>query len=348
MKVHVVHSINIVDQFASFYNINMETYLITVDDNILINKKRGIGMSKIAYTSSPAIEIMGMAFSKKAMKKLYFQSELEQKIAGPLMIPMDIYRIEDDGYEYNVQFTEEVIKKIHETFMFNLNNSEIFNEEHNNDISIDSFITEIWIVEDPKTDKSFTKFNIEVPKGTLFAVTKIVEKETYDYLVTNNKIGFSIEGVLGLSLQEFNKNKNKEIKMEENTLKLPTGEWTIGDKLYVVDEMGNIVEIKDVVTASEAPVVEEEKKEEVVTAEEATPVVEEEKKEEEIIAPVATVEEAPISEMYTKAEIDAKLDEIYAMIAEMKVQEVKEDEQEAIAPSTDQAFKIALNSLIVK
>jgi hypothetical protein len=147
--------------------------------------------------------------------------------------------------------------------------------------------------------------------------------------------------------------------MEENILKLPTGEHQIGDKIYVVDEMGNIVEIKDVV----APIVEEvvtedqpiveEKKEEAIVAEE-TPVVEE-KKEEIVAEETAVVEEnvaMEVDEAAVMAILQPKLDEVYTMIAELKaLLATKEDvevEEEVVAPvamSANQKFSEVMNFL---
>ncbi len=80
------------------------------------------------------------------------------------MIPMEIYRRDDESGEYYVQFSAETIEQIHVKFMQDLKNRDIFNLEHDQAQTVPAFILESWIVDNPQLDKSFTTFGIEVPK----------------------------------------------------------------------------------------------------------------------------------------------------------------------------------------
>ncbi len=102
------------------------------------------------------------------------------RIVAPAMIPMNIYR-NDEGEEYYVQFTEQEIENIYSKFMQDLNNQNLFNLEHT-DKKVPAYILEAWIVENPKEDKSYSSYGIEVPKGTLMLTAQITDKEYYQEL----------------------------------------------------------------------------------------------------------------------------------------------------------------------
>jgi hypothetical protein len=161
--------------------------------------------------------------------------------------------MDEDGEEYDAQFSAEVIEQIHSKFMQNLKNKDIFNLEHDATEKVPAYILEAWIVDSPKTDKAFTTYGIDVPKGTLMLTSQVTDRAYYDELVESGQVGYSIEGFLGMKLSE---------QLKLNTMKLPDGEHLIEDKIYVVKD-GEVIEIKDVPTEMEAelsadPAVEEE------------------------------------------------------------------------------------------
>lgn len=317
---------------------SLPKYKISIDDEY--SNGEDLGVSKIAFTKKPAIVVKGMAFNSVEPVKQFFADKLKYRIAAPAMIPMQIYRNQDNE-EFYVEFTESEIEKIHSKFMKKLTqNKGLFNLEHDNSEIVPAYILEAWIVDSPESDKSFSTFGIKVPKGTLFVVAQITEKEYYASLVENEQTGFSIEGFLGLSLSEMeakiNEQKEKfnqtQINMEDVTL--PEGaRFQIEDKWYEVKD-GKVVEVieaeKEVAAAEDMPA-EEKKEEEVSMAEE---VVEEEvKKEEEVVMAEGDVPaEAPV-ETYTKAEVDAKFEELYKMIADMQTEEAVEEVTEEMMSS---------------
>ena len=225
-------------------------YKITIED--AYSDGEDLGMEMIAYTNKPAIKVKGMAFNSHAIP-MSFSDNVKMRIVAPAMIPMEIYRKDEDGSEYDVQFTAEVIEAIHSKFMLNLQNKDIFNLEHDATEKVPAYILEAWIVDSPKNDKAFTTYGIEVPKGTLMLTSQVTDKEYYDKLVESGQVGYSIEGFLGMKLSE---------QLKLNTMKLPDGEHMIEDKIYVVKD-GEVIEIKEMPTEMEAemaadPVAEEE------------------------------------------------------------------------------------------
>jgi hypothetical protein len=226
---------------------DLPIYKITIDPEYSDGQE--LGIEQIAFTSNPAIKVKGMAFNQG--ERLLFADDVKYRVTAPAMIPMEIYRRDDETGEYYVQFTAETIEQIHAKFMQDLKNRDVFNLEHDQAQTVPAYILESWIVDNPKLDKSFTTFGIEVPKGTLMLTAQITDKEYYQELVSKDQIGFSIEGFLGLKM-------SNQLKL--NNMKLPDGEHLIEGKVYVV-KGGEIIEIKDAPkeeVAMEDSVVEEE------------------------------------------------------------------------------------------
>lgn len=311
---------------------NIPTYQITIDPAYAENGE-DLGIEQIAFTATPAIKVKGMAFSSQA-KPLFFSDELKYRITAPALIPMEIYRFDEDSKEeYNVKFTKEEIELIHGKFMKQMVNRDLFNLEHDQSKTVPAYVLEAWIVDTPLEDKAYSSFGIEVPEGTLMVTAQVTDKEYYAELVAQEQIGFSIEGYLGMKLKEQTKTN---IQMN----KLPDGEHLIDGKIYVVVD-GEITEIRDaeIVEASEEVALEDTVVEETVT--------EEIPAEEETMA-VDPVVDAEAILAIVKPHMDEQLNTVLAMIAELKNQleevlssEVEEEVvSEAVAMSAQQRFSI--------
>jgi len=285
-------------------------YKITIDPEYSDGEDLGIEM--IAFTSKPAIKVKGMAFNQAT--PMTFSDDIKMRIVAPAMIPMSIYRRDEDGTEYDVLFTEEVIESIHAKFMQNLQNKDIFNLEHEAEEKVPAYILEAWIVENPKKDKAFTTYGIEVPKGTLMLTSQVTDKEYYDSLVESGQVGYSIEGFLGLKLSEL---------LKLNTMKLPDGEHLIEDKIYVVKD-GEVIEIKDKEElAAEEPATEEAEQEAETTVDEAAEDVQEEEadaaaEDVEMAVDVTTDAEAVLA--IVSPVIEEQVNQLLAIIADLKNQ----------------------------
>jgi hypothetical protein len=276
------------------------TYQITIDPAYAENGE-DLGIEQIAFTSNPAIKVKGMAFNSQA-KPLFFNDELKYRITAPALIPMEIYRLDEDtNEEYNVKFTKEEIELIHGKFMKQMVNRDLFNLEHDQSMTVPAYVLEAWIVDNPKQDKAYSTFGIEVPEGTLMVTAQVTDKEYYAELVAQDQIGFSIEGYLGMKLKEQTKTKT-------NMNKLPDGEHTIEDKIYVVKD-GEVIEIRDVEKVVEAS--------EEVALEDT--VIEEDTVEEETMA-VDPVVDAEAIIAIVRPLLDEHMNAVAAMIAEMRNQ----------------------------
>lgn len=314
---------------------DLPIYKITIDDEYSDGENLGIEM--IAFTNLPAIKVKGMAFGSE--KRLMFADDVKYRITAPAMIPMDIYRKSDGDGEYYVQFTEEVIEQIHTKFMADLRNRDIFNLEHDTEKKVPAYILETWIVDNPKHDKAYSTFGIEVPKGTLMVTAQVTDADYFAELVANDQVGFSIEGFLGLKLSE-------QIKL--NNMKLPDGEHTIEDKIYVIKD-GEVVEIKEVEKTPTEELVEEEMATEEVAMEETT--VEETTEEsttteEEMAIDPATDAEAIAAIVLPMLEEREKA--LIAMIADLRnqIEEMYAEKEEEVVET--QATQLSMSEKFAK
>ena len=280
---------------------NLPIYKITIDPEYSENGE-DLGIEQIAFTSTPAIKVMGMAFNSQ-VKQMIFKDNVKYRIVAPALIPMEIYRKDDeDGKEYYVKFTKEEIEKIHSKFMKDMSNKDLFNLEHDTTETVPAYVLEAWIVDNPTKDKAYSSFGIEVPTGTLMVTAQVTDVEYYNHLVDNDQVGFSIEGYLGMKLKA-----ETQLKTDINMNKLPDGEHTIEGKIYVVTD-GEITEIRDaeLVEASEEVALED-------------TVVEEEEVVEETMA-VDPVLDAEAILAIVKPALDAEVNNLVAMIADLKAQ----------------------------
>jgi hypothetical protein len=286
---------------------NIPTYTITIDPAYAENGE-DLGIEQIAFTATPAIKVKGMAFSSQA-KPLFFSDELKYRITAPALIPMEIYRFDEDtAEEYNVKFTAEEIELIHGKFMQQMVNRDLFNLEHDQSKTVPAYVLEAWIVNTPKEDKAYSSFGIEVPEGTLMVTAQVTDKEYYAELVSQEQIGFSIEGYLGMKLKEQQTNN-----IQMNDLMLPDGEHIINEKIYVVKD-GKVVEVKDVQKeemATEEVALEDTVVEETVTAEVPA--------EEQTMA-IDPAADAEAILAIVKPVMDEQMNALLAMIADLKNQ----------------------------
>jgi len=311
---------------------DIPTYKITIDPEYAENGQ-DLGIEQIAFTANPAIKVKGMAFNSQA-KALFFTDELKYRVTAPALIPMEIYRFDEDtDEEYNVKFTKEEIEKIHGKFMQQMVNRDLFNLEHDQSQTVPAYVLEAWIVDNPKKDKAYSSFGIEVPEGTLMVTAQVTDKEYYAELVAQEQIGFSIEGYLGMKLKEQKQSQNKT---QMNELMLPDGEHIINEKIYIIKD-GKVVEVKDVEKEelSEEVALEDTVVEEEVTAEIPA---------EETTMAVDPVADAEAILAIVKPAMDEQMNALLAMIADLKNQleevlsvEVEDEEMsEAVTLSAHQ------------
>lgn len=293
----------------------LPTYKITIDE-AYNDGTEPLGVDAIAFTANPAVLVKGVAFKSQA--KSHFADEKKYRITAPAMIPMDIYRRDDDMGEYYVQFSETEIDTIFKDFMLNLNNRNLFNLEHEGDKIVPAYILEAWLVDNPEADKAKSTFGIEVPEGTLMVTAQITDTDYYNKLVENGQVGFSIEGFLGLKLSNQIKTNNM----------LPDGEHTLEDGTLIVVKDGQVVDVQ--IPTTEEQVMEVEASTEVEMAD-TTEVTEESVKEEEVVEVEAAIDPAADTDAIlaiVSPYVEQRISELLQVIADLK-NELTETEEVA-------------------
>ena len=315
---------------------DLPTYKITIDEEYN-DGQEPLGIDQIAFTANPAVLVKGVAFTSET--KMHFADEKKYRITAPAMIPMEIYRRDDEMGEYYVEFTEQEIDNIFKDFMFKLNNQNLFNLEHDGNVTVPAYILEAWLVANPEGDKSKNTFCIDVPKGTLMVTAQITDTDYYNKLVESGQVGFSIEGFLGLKLSN----------QIQSNMQLPDGEHLIEGKIYVVKD-GEIIEVKEQEVAMEA---------ETEMASEETEVKEEEMSTEEVVLAEEAVEVEAAVDPAADAEailavvmpvLEEKIAEVLQVIADLKnemteSEEVGPTEEVEVELSAHQKFNNVYNFL---
>jgi hypothetical protein len=305
---------------------------ITIDPEY--SEGEDLGIEQIAFTSKPAILVKGMAFTSD-VKPMAFKDDVKMRIAAPAMIPMNIYRREEDGKEYEVKFSVEEIEAIYSKFMSGLSNKDKFNLEHDTAKKVPAYILEAWIVEEPKEDKAYTRFGVEVPKGSVFIVSQITDREYYNQLVENEQVGYSIEGFLGMKIS--NSNNQDKMNKKEKLNEVASDELVINGKVYIVKEKFE-EEPKEEELAEEpkeeelAEEVKEEVKEEVVMEDEPTEGAPKPATEEFVTAQIQQLLEA-LAEMEVRlmegkeVAMEDKQEEVKMSVADFKMSQVERIKQ---------------------
>lgn len=274
----------------------MEEKVFTIDLDYLDNDE-SYGVKNIAFTGNPAIKLVGLALTD-VEKQLIFQDEKKMQVCAPLLVPMKVYRYDQKDGDFYVQFTDEVIEKVTKNLMKNLSMSgqqSIFTNEHS-DQKLNAYIFELMLV-DNEIKQKFIKENYQydMPLGGVWLTVQCDDRGTYDYIVENKKLGFSIDGLFPL------KKIQKQINMSEKEKELELEEG----KKYVVKD-GKLV-------------LEEVEKKEPEKEEEKEPEKEPEK-EEEVEAEDEVKEVAEVEETLTKADLSEALTPLIDVISELKAE----------------------------
>lgn len=168
------------------------------------------GMSCISFVEDPAVEVDFMCFEKE--KQIFAKDEDQHIIFGPAIIAdKPIYR-NKAGYEFNVVFSKEVIKKIVEKYtaqnLWNTVSLQHSGENISTALCVEHFIKD--------TAKGINPAGFEdVSDGSLFCSFKILDDKLWNEIKNNDTInGYSIEIASDL-IEKMSKDENVEDIIEE-------------------------------------------------------------------------------------------------------------------------------------
>jgi hypothetical protein len=153
------------------------------------------GIFALSYVLEPAIEENWVALSKNQIE-LKVADEERRIVVGFALVPdKEIYRKQEiDGkmVEFNIKFSKQTVAKAGELFMKNLNGNNA-TIEHERPVEGVSTI-ELWIVEDPKNDKS-NIYGLNPKGGELVVMQKVYNNELWEDVKSGKVKGFSIEAM---------------------------------------------------------------------------------------------------------------------------------------------------------
>ena len=177
--------------------ISMPIYDVTLGEN-------DIGLTAISLVDYPAIEVDFIAM-RKENQPIFLQRD-KHEIVGPLLIPDQlIYRRTQAGEPYYIRWSADTIKMAAERYVLN-GWFENFTEMHSwfenpEGKYEDSFVKNIyllrlWIIEDEENDDAKKLYGFDLPKGTLMAHAKVLNRHLWKEIKEGNLRGFSIESFM--------------------------------------------------------------------------------------------------------------------------------------------------------
>ena len=169
----------------------------------------------ISLVESPAIEETLVALEEQKPIKVQLADEDKYMVYSAVLVPdRPIYRRNEDGDEFYIEFTKESIEKMAQEYLMNYRQNEITldHETMANDITL----VESWIKTDMYKDKSVAiGLSEDLPIGTWIAGLKVNQIDAWNRIKNGELRGFSVESMI--SLEEFSKQEQNTNNMNIET-----------------------------------------------------------------------------------------------------------------------------------
>lgn len=167
----------------------------------------------ISLVESPAIEETLVALEEQKPIKVQLADEEKYMVYSAVLVPdKPIYRRNEDGDEFYIEFTKESIEKMAQEYLMNYRQNEITLDHATmaNDITL----VESWIKTDMYKDKSVAiGLSEDLPIGTWIAGLKVNQIDAWNRIKNGELRGFSVESMI--SLEEFSKQEQNTNNMIE-------------------------------------------------------------------------------------------------------------------------------------
>tara|TARA_R110002124_G_scaffold234853_1_gene400157 strand:- start:143 stop:733 length:591 start_codon:yes stop_codon:yes gene_type:complete len=167
---------------------------------LFIDNDGDSGISAISFVEFPAIEENFIALNehKVEMKTI---DEDKRLVVGLALVPNKLIYRRNKGFEYNITFSEQTVRKASEKYLksMKLHNTTVAHETEVEGV----FLTESWIVEDPKQDKT-ALYGLDAPKGSWAVAMRVENDLLWKQIKDGDFLGFSIEGMF-TEKQDFSK-----------------------------------------------------------------------------------------------------------------------------------------------
>jgi len=198
--------------FNGFPLFNME-----IDEN-----DNNEGMNFISLVKKPATEKPFFKFKKdKKTEEIKFAVSDEEKklLTGVVMLAdTPIYRKDEDGKEFFVQFERDAVEQMAFRYMKNQFTKRV-NLEHNDENQVEGvFLVESYIFDEERGVK-IPDFIGDVKPGSWIATFKVENPEVWERVKKGEFEGFSLEGNFGLNMAFTEKKEDNKLKnsiLDEN------------------------------------------------------------------------------------------------------------------------------------
>lgn len=184
----------------------LDTYeLILTDEND--------GITYVSLVDMPAVEVGWQCYGKSE-KPVQFTVTEEHVIMGVVMIPDKLIHRCNGGYEYQVYYSKETVKKMCEQMLRN-GTYKYVDLNHNNDtVGSKATLLEVFLKDDSKgiSPRGFE----DLPDGTMFCTYHINDEELWGMCKDGTFTGFSLEGWFDSVPVEHRKQKNTNNNMLKN------------------------------------------------------------------------------------------------------------------------------------
>jgi hypothetical protein len=178
----------------------------------------------ISLVESPAIEETLVALEEQKPIKIQLADEEKYMVYSAVLVPdKPIYRRNEDGDEFYIEFTKESIEKMAQEYLMNYRQNEITLDHATmaNDITL----VESWIKTDMYKDKSVAiGLSEDLPIGTWIAGLKVNQIDAWNRIKNGELRGFSVESMI--SLEEFSKQEQNT-----NNMSIETNDNMFWDKM---------------------------------------------------------------------------------------------------------------------
>lgn len=332
----------------------MKKYLVRLTDEYLEKekdeKKRGI--NRFSLVKNPAIEVKGYFFEEQTRYQDF--DNMKMRLATPVMLPATIFRQADEEMdEHEVVFDEEGLTQLFDEFMKTKGtgglNEEMINVDHK-DVIAPAYIREIWQVSDPQNDRSKLEFNMEVPKGAIFAIIQFTDKTYYIEAVKSGRTGVSVEAFFEIKEYQFKKQdkmSRKQFKKRyhfEAQVLSEDGKTVDGENIVIVAENEELTAGASVVVVDENLTPQDNYTGDVVVDGDTVAIVDGKVDGIEEAKEVELEEEQSTEEEVEEAKDEAKEEELeeastQEVPKEMDVTQIVEQVVSALAPQFEEIYK---------
>lgn len=157
----------------------------------------------ISLVEAPAIEETLVHMEEQKQMKVQLADEEKYMVYSAVLVPdKPIYRRNEDGDEFYIEFTKESIEKMSQQFFKEYKQNEI-TLDHDT-MASDITVVESWIKADMFKDKSVAiGLSEDLPIGTWIAGMKVNQIDVWDRIKSGELKGFSVESLI--SLEDFSK-----------------------------------------------------------------------------------------------------------------------------------------------